>query len=320
MSKKKKVWTGILAVLLLAGIGVFASGVLEKDKPAKVQESTGETQDDRYVTYNGKKYEYNVNLKNILFLGVDTSDEFAEKSVGKGGQSDTLILLSMNKETKETTLLEISRDSMTDVRVYDVAGEYLTTERMQVTLQYSYGDGKKKSCQLTKDAVSNLLFGIPISSYFALSVDGIPTITDLMGGVKIKVPEDYTEINPAFQKDAELVLNGEQAEQYVRKRDIEVTGSNNQRMERQTQFLRALAEQMQGKGFGWYDKLLAGAKDYIVTDISVDEMQRLTEYKMVEPIEFVPGEVVEGKEHDEFVVNNDELQKIIINMFYKEVK
>lgn len=48
-----------------------------------------------------------------------------------------------------------------------------------------------------------------------------------------------------FEKGAEVTLNGELAEKYVRKRDIEVLDSNNQRMERQSQFMDALIEKMQ---------------------------------------------------------------------------
>ena len=70
-----------------------------------------------------------------MFIGVDKLDEFTEQQVGKGGQSDALILLSTNKEDKTTTLLEISRDSMTDVKTYDLNGEYLGKERAR--LRYS---------------------------------------------------------------------------------------------------------------------------------------------------------------------------------------
>ena len=91
---------------------------------------------------------------------------------------------------------------------------------------------------MTKEAVSNLLYEIPISSYLALSIEGVKELTDAVGGVQITVPEDYTEINPLFEKGATLVLNGEQAEQYVRKRDIDKTGSNNERMERSHSLLK----------------------------------------------------------------------------------
>ena len=248
MNKQKKVIIGsVLVIVLLVG-GLFGYGEWNRRKGEEANADAGErTQEDLYVTYQGKQYEYNHNLKNILFIGVDKSDEFTEQQVGKGGQSDALILLSTNKEDKTTTLLEISRDSMTDVKTYDLNGEYLGKERAQITIQYAYGDGEAESCQLTKEAVSNLLYEIPISSYLALSIEGVKELTDAVGGVQITVPEDYTEINPLFEKGATLVLNGEQAEQYVRKRDIDKTGSNNERMERQSQFIEALVYQLQGK-------------------------------------------------------------------------
>lgn len=258
-------------------------------------------------------------MRNILFLGVDKADEFTEQEAGRGGQSDTLILLSMNKEDKTTTLLEISRDTMTDIRVYDINGKYLAKERAQITLQYAYGDGKNKSCRMTKETVEELLYGIPINSYIALGVDGIAVVTDLMGGVRITVPEDYTYIDPEFQKDAELVLRGEQAERYVRYRDTNESGSNNQRMERQTQFLQALAKQLQGKDLSWYQSVIAGAESYITTNVSMSEIEKLMQYTMKEQVAVVPGKIRQGKQHDEFIADNKKLQEMIVKMFYKPV-
>ena len=81
-------------------------------------------------------------------------------------------------------------------------------------------------------------------------MDGIADITNLMGGVTLTVPEDYTDIDPAFKAGETIVLAGEQAEKYVRYRDVNVSGSNTQRMERQAQFMEALARQMQGNDTG----------------------------------------------------------------------
>ena len=41
---------------------------------------------------------------------------------------------------------------------------------------------------MTKEAVSNLLYEIPISSYLALSIEGVKELTDAVGGVQITVP------------------------------------------------------------------------------------------------------------------------------------
>lgn len=110
MSKQKKIVITYIVIVAFVFAAIVGVCFLRKWQAAQEAEEVSErTQSDRYITYEGKKYKYNYNLRNILFLGVDKSDEFTEQEAGKGGQSDTLILLSMNKEDKTTTLLEISR-------------------------------------------------------------------------------------------------------------------------------------------------------------------------------------------------------------------
>ena len=78
-------------------------------------------------------------------------------------------------------MVSVSRDTMTDVRIYDESGEYLATEHAQIALQYAYGTSAKRSIQMTKEAVSNLLYEVPIRSYVSLNVEGIAPIVDAMG-------------------------------------------------------------------------------------------------------------------------------------------
>lgn len=317
MNRKKVFAIGSVVLGILLLVLLFCYGAWKKGKMLSKKETQDHARKEQGITYNGESYEYNYNLRNILFMGVDKSDELREHETGWAGQADCLILISVDKDKQETTLLEISRDAMTDVETYGEGDTYLGTQRMQIAAQYAYGDGKKRSCQLVKNAVSNLLYEIPVHSYVALSVDGIAKITDLMGGVTITVPKDYTDIDPQFQEGATLNLKGEQAEKYVRYRDTSVSGSNSERMERQTQFLEALALQLQGRSVSWYQNLQVEAQDYIVTDIKLDEMDRLSRYPMNEDIRMVPGEVRQGEKHDEFIVDNKKLKEIIIKLFYK---
>lgn len=59
--------------------------------------------------------------------------------------------------------------------------------------------------------------------------------------------------NPAFKKGETVTLNGEMAQQYVRYRDTNVSGSNNERMERQSLFIEALVQQLQEEMQGTKD-------------------------------------------------------------------
>ena len=339
--KNKKNGYGILtAVILVAviAIGVFiVLGFMDKketenqktltttDTPAEnpiETESSVEKVTGKEITYKGKNYTYNSDIRNILFLGVDKKEEMQiQEYEGRGGQSDCIILLSLNTKEKTAFMLNISRDSMTDIDIYGPGGDFVATEKAQIALQYAYGDGEKKSCWLTKKAVANLLNDIPIHSCLALNIDGISTINDVLGGVKITVPEDYTFIDPAFVKGETLTLSGSQAERYVRYRDINELGSNNGRMVRQNQFLRALVSLLKEKlseNSSYVDALLKAGKSFMTTDMTVDEMKELASYDLNEEFIKVPGESRKGAEHDEYTVNYDMLNELLVKLFYIE--
>lgn len=313
MKKKKYVILGIVTVLLVTVVGVLAYRMQQDRKKEKIKYDgyTDENQETNYITYKGEKYKYNYNLRTVLFMGVDKEGEIEEKKVGGGGQTDSLVLFAMDTEKKTTQALSVSRDTMTDIRTYDMSGEFLSTERAQLALQYAYGDGKAKSCVLTREAVSNLLYQTPVNSYVALTMEGFSRIADELGGIRITVPQDYTHINPAFKKGETITLNGKMAEQYVRYRDTSASGSNNERMERQSQFIEALVKQLQINMKEKKDAvhLYRKMKPYMVTDISEEELEKMINYEFEGKVEKVPGTVQKGEKYDEFIVDNEKLQE-----------
>ena len=275
------------------------------------------------ITVDGKTYIYNTDIRNILFMGVDKKDEIMETQeyAGRGGQADCIILLSLNTKEKTATMLNISRDSITDVDVYDMSGDYVGTEKMQLALQYAYGDGEKRSCWLMKKAVANLLNDIPIHGYWAVNIDSISVINDVLGGVEITVPEDYTSIDEAFVQGTTLKLSGSQAEKYVRYRDIHEFGSNNGRMERQNQFLTALVRLLKEKiseNSALVNTLLNVGQPYMTTDLTADQMEEYASYTLDDTYIKVPGDTQEGESHDEYVVDEKKLSDVLIKMLYKE--
>ena len=240
-----------VAVLGIAGIlciALLTAGYLKKTSEAKKVSQNKQTSQaevsqasDNTIEYNGHKYEYNTDLENYLFIGVDKKEEVTlQDTPGTAGQADCVMILSANKQTKKVKVLQVSRDSMTDVDIYDANGNYYTSVRAQIATQYAYGDGKQSSCLAMEKTVSELLYDLPIAGYVSLDIAGIHAINDAVGGVTITVPEDYTYINSVFQKGAEITLTGDLAELYVRYRDINQEGSNNERMRRQTQYIPAL--------------------------------------------------------------------------------
>ena len=160
---KAKIVIIILAVIaVIAAAGAVYAGMQNKKADKEKEEVSAEpesTDGSSYITYNGKKYKYNSDLRTMLFMGVDKNEVVTVKeNTGRSGQSDCLVLLVLDTDKKTTTLLEISRDSMADVKIYGIDGDYMATETAQIATQYAYGDGEKRSCQLTREAVSNLLY------------------------------------------------------------------------------------------------------------------------------------------------------------------
>ncbi|MBU3840227.1 MAG: LCP family protein [Candidatus Ruminococcus intestinipullorum] len=330
-NKKKKTGNkGIVGIVILTIIAVviavaaFCISVQSKNKKTTEQKVVQDDLNSGYITYQGEKYEYNANIRTMLFLGIDKDEVATLRDVaGYSGQSDCIIVAVFDQEKETTTLLEISRDSMVDVDLYSDNGILLDVQKAQIATQYAYGRGEKQSCQLTRDAVSELLYDVRIDDYLSLNMAGIPPIIDSIGGVEITVPKDYTELDPTFVQGATITLNGEQAKTYVRKRDITVFGSNNDRMERQTQFIQALFKKVQTSGDNGSSMLRqfwSAGEAYMTTDMDFNTLNKLTSYTMEPEILKVPGEVREGEKHDEFYVDEQGLQQMIIDTFYQKVE
>ena len=335
--KKAVVILSVVAVLLVAAViylAVFRDKPEQDDTKKADQQSTEDSTktegvNQGYITYKGEKYQYNSNLKTMLFMGVDKEEVATLREMtGRSGQTDCLILLIMDQEDKEVTLLEIPRDSMVYIDIYGMDGEILekgaeTGNKAQIALQYAYGRGEGDSCRLTVDLVSELLYGIKINDYLSLNMAGIAPIVDAIGGVEITVPHDYTWVDPAFQEGAELTLGGEQAYWYVRKRDVSKTGSNLDRMERQTQFIQALFEKVsasEDNARGMLAQFWSAGEDYMTTNLNLKTLEKLTTYIVEPEIIKVPGEVREGEKHDEFYVDEDALKEMVIEKFYKKIE
>ena len=311
----------IVCVILLCGVGYTILNGKNKDETRDVPASStdaAEKSSDTIVV-DGREYRLNTNIQTVLFMGIDKNakSDMGDRA-GENGQSDSLNLLIVDRETKKAQILQISRDSMVDIDIYSASGEKMISEPGQIALQYAYGDGEEESCRLTAGKVSELLYGVNVDSYLSLTMEGMVKAADAIGGVTMTVPEDYTWIDPAFSKGATLTMDGEMVEKYVRSRDTEVLDSNVQRMERQSQFMGALIEKLQNvKETSNYLSLYQQMEPYMVTNMTADEMKSLSEYEIDTNTLEVPGEVILKDGHAQFIVDNEALRKIILKTFYK---
>ena len=257
----------------------------------------------------------------------DTAREAVDtyQSQADAGQADAIFLVSMDRATEKIKVLFIPRDSMTRIEVFNPYGQSLGETTDHLNIQYAFGDGKEKSCELMKTAVSDMLDGLPIQGYCSMNMDGISVITDFVGGIQLTIPDDsLADVNPEYKKGAVVDITGETAEQFVRYRDIDKTQSALVRQERQKTFLQALVQKAQekaGEDAGFVTGLYDSVKSYTVTNMGNDIFAKLLAASQngITDTETVPGEGTHGENFDEYHIDEDALSDLIISMFYEKI-
>jgi len=289
--------------------------------------------EDGQIAYRGRIYEYNDDLLTFLCLGVDTREDIkVEKIPGEGGQADTIILIVIDELEKQIKMLNISRDTMTKIQIYDTSGIYQYEKEAQLALQYAYGDGGEKSCKLMETAVSKLLYGVPIHGYAALDFEGISDINDAVGGVEVTVIEDLYKLSPElaeFYIGNTIILEGEQALYYVQVRDVEAEelGANSLRIERQKQYVLSFFSKMKQetkRNLSLPLTLYSTAEDYMITSITADQIAYLSTVVLgcsfdSEDMISISGSIEKTDVYEEYIINEQELYDLIIDVFYREI-
>lgn len=317
----------LAAVILCIALGVFdRTGLFRSDETAAESGTEGwtsERSNPNAIVYDGKTYVYNDHLTNYLLLGVDTEGSIQEKKTpGSAGQSDSIFLISYDRVKETTVGLAIPRDTITQIEKFTPGGDSLGFFSDHLNLQYAYGDGKRKSCELTSAAVSRLLSGLPIGGYAAVNLESIPSLTQFLGGVEVIVPDDsLSEDNPAFYKGNKVVLDETNTELFVRSRDTRKEQSAIVRMNRQKTFLDAFASKLakkQKKDASTVTTLYEKMKAEMITNMSTDQFVDIAVAKRSGGIKTIPGETGHEGVYDVYRIDDSGLYKMVLELFYEE--
>ena len=319
----------LAAAVLCIALGVFnRTGISHSEKTeaeSGTQGWTAEKANPDAIVYDGKTYVYNDHLTNYLLLGVDTDGSIQEpKEPGSAGQSDSIFLISYDRVKETTVGLAIPRDTITQIEKFTPGGESLGFYSDHLNLQYAYGDGKRKSCELTSAAVSRLLSGLPIGGYAAINLDSIPRLTQLLGGVEVTVPDDsLSGKNPDFVKGNKVVLDETNTETFVRSRDRQIEQSAITRMNHQKVFLEAFASKLaqeQKKDASTVTTLFETMKTEMVTNMSNDQFVDIAVAERSGGIQTIPGETGHEEVYDVYRVDDAALYKMVLELFYTQTE
>lgn len=283
----------------------------------------------RYTEYNGKKYQYNNRVTTLLYAGLDSTGELkATASYGDKTRADSIMLVVLDEASKKMSVVAINRDTMTEVHRFSRNGNDLGTYVTHIGYAYANGDGGKASCENLKTAVSGLIGGLPISGYIVSNLNSIAMINDLVGGVTVTVPnDDLASKYPELTAGSIVTLDESNVRAYVQQRDTAVDFSNEGRIERQKSFVLSFMDSfgklVKENSTQVWDKL-EESSDWMQTDITKNRYLSLADafsQTSLTPDSYyiLEGEDQLGELHDEFYYDEDALQELIINLFYREV-
>lgn len=205
----------IIAVIMVFTVSFFTG---------KFAADWGAAEDPQTVGSSGNQagFELPVNRLNILLLGIDA------RKGEKDARTDSMMLVSIDRDTKKIAGVSIPRDSMVEI---DGHG----TNKINTANVFGGAD-------LARKTVEKLL-GVEIPYYVKTNFDGFKDIVDVLGGVDMNVekrmyyPAENINLKPGQQR-----LNGYDALGYVRYRHDALGDIG--RAERQQKFLRTLAKEM----------------------------------------------------------------------------
>ena len=356
VSRKKKTAIGVLAavgvIALAAAIVVLFSRLEKKNDAApegaglalsrenaagdKVEGtentaeevSAGEAPDDETaeaLLYNGKKYVYNKDLVTLLILGVDKKEVEEYVPTKNDSHVDFLVLAVFDPNTRTCTLLQLDRDTMCNVMTLQSDEQYDYVAYEQLSYAHAYGDGLEESCENTVKTVSYLLYGAKIDNYFSLTLDAIPILNDLVGGVTVTIEDDFSAVDDSLVMGETVTLTSENVEHFVRARKTVGDGLNLSRMRRQREYMTGLIGAMRTAAKdnpGFVLDLYGAIADSLVTDCTLDELadyaDRFSGYAL-SGITVPEGELVQGEIYMEFYVDEAALQELVIETFYVPV-
>lgn len=253
---------------------VGVEGELSKDTNSyELNSNAGEIDDKRDFT-NDQIIEGQFT---VLCLGFDETRS----------NSDVIMLFHFDIINDKINILQIPRDSFVP--------DFTNSETGKINSVYTLGDENLIPIQRVVDAVRDT-FGIPIDRYIATGCDDIVDMVDIIGGIPINLPEQVIYSYDKVLYPGEQVLNGEQAELFVRARKGYNEGDIG-RVKAQRIFLAAAMEKALDLGPIQLTKFLTEVynKGYIGTDLTLQEMSILSDFGSSIDLDDVTVHMVPGE-------------------------
>lgn len=249
------------------------------------------------------------NVQNIALFGVDQES-------GSVGRSDTMIILSVDKENGKIKMTSLARDSLVPIEGH---GEE------KLTHSWAYGHAK-----LALKTI-NQAYGMNITDYVYVNFEQFIEVIDYIGGVEVHVNQlELEAVNYTTDKSQKLSgtgrhrLNGEQTLRYVRCRKDNDTNRN----ARQREVLIAMYEQVRKQPISKLPDTLKKVLKLCHTTLNADEIMDLAKWAIlntptIESLrlpnsQLKPWSGILDRQHGwVYVYDLDAAKKVLYNFIYE---
>ena len=215
---------------------------------------------------------------NVLLIGQDAREGEESKN------SDTVILITVNKETKKITMTSFLRDSYVTLNnVVDSNGKSHSGST-KLTLAYALGyqwGGTLGAMQVMDQVITNN-FGPVVDHNIEVNMEAFDACINALGGVTITLDKDEAKyMNNYFSKfDAEgreffegdNLVDGWAAEVYVRTRHANNGDNDYNRTNRQRQVVAQVLEKVKNMSVLELNKLVDQLLPLVATDMTNTDM------------------------------------------------
>ncbi|WP_052447471.1 LCP family protein [Clostridium polynesiense] len=234
---------------------------VETDEISQLNDAIG-IREDTLDKFEGKD-----NIINIALFGVDNRSE-QEK-----GRSDSIIILTLDKEHKKLKMSSIMRDSYVNIE-----------GRGKDKINHAYAFGGP---QLAVKTI-NQNFELNIRDYVTVDFGNMEDIIDSLGGITLNIRQDELQyinnyinelaalkkVSPtSITKPGTQKVNGIQAVAYSRIRYT--SGGDSERTERQRIVLEALLTKIKSAGVTKFPSTVNKLLPYVKTSLSSTEILKL---------------------------------------------
>lgn len=307
----------LVLVILYSGLRILESTIFSKQQ-------TDNTVATKVIERDGTRYFPRQDITVVMLIGINRSGVAEPSEPNHGYAADMVTLLIFDEQTQLCNILSLNRDTMLDMPRLNESGSVCGTFYGQLAYSHTFGTAMEDSCENTRTAVSDFLYGLNIDYYYAMNMDAISMLNDAVGGVTVTITDDFSKVDPTMTL-GEITLKGEQAVHYVQARKNVGTQLNLSRMERQKIYMKGFVQALRAKMDESTTQMVRIYNDvapYVVTDCNATIFSRLLEdygdYTLGEVLS-LPGENVLGEEHYEFYVDEAQLDETVLRLFYKEI-